>query len=578
MKKYYRRLTWGLSILLTVIALVTMVLLTVKKAEAIQDDAFGMIESSVEAEREAFLAAMYPSAEEARAREPEEERKRAIEAASSAAAVDYYHSGFKAFSYTRGGYYNDLFIGGKRVSTNKTFLVLFESENNPMYAVLPESFWTMPEVTGARMNPMDLLRQPLQVRGKCCRNIVYIDTLEICLEDIGENGPVRRYIALDLVYDPTEIPGKAEMYRFTSTGFDDSSNSGYLKRAYPLDLDATRHDPDRNEAEEKMRKEASELLDRAPDMDNIQAGESCRNYGLVTSYLISGVKMKQGDSYYVFCYIFHPLANAMEELTGVYIAVVCILAFALAVLILLVRSLRKNQERYERSRLAMTRAVAHELKTPLAVTKSYVDNWSDIDESRREEYRKDMSEQIDYVNGLVGDLLELSRMEMKSKELNREPVNLAELNDMILGKLSALTADREITVNKPEDTESLTVQADLGMMRTVLMNLVTNAIRYGEKTVVIDISKKRDAVRYQITNDGNPIPADQLDLIWDEFYMVAASGAAKDSGAAREGAVSGTVREGSGLGLAITRRILELHGAKYGCTSDEKGTVVYFEL
>ncbi|MBP5463001.1 MAG: HAMP domain-containing histidine kinase, partial [Lachnospiraceae bacterium] len=126
-----------------------------------------------------------------------------------------------------------------------------------------------------------------------------------------------------------------------------------------------------------------------------------------------------------------------------------------------------------------------------------------------------MSEQIDYVNGLVGDLLERSRMEMKAKELNREPVNLGELNDMVLGKLSALTADREVTVNKPDDTESLTVQADLGMMRTVLMNLITNAIRYGEKKIVIDISKKRDAVRYQITNDGTPIPADQLDLIWD---------------------------------------------------------------
>ena len=578
MKKYYRRLTWGLSILLTVIALATMILLTVKKAESIQDEAFEMIASSADAECEAFLSAMYPSVEEARAREPEEERKRALEAASVAVAVDYFHSDFKSFSYERGGYYSDLFLGGRRVSTNKSFLVLFESENNPMYAILPESYWTMPQVAATGMNPMELLRQPLRIRGKCCRNIVYIDTLEICLEAISDNGPVRKYITLDLAYDPTEIPGKAETYRFTSVGFDDSSVSGYGNRAYPLDLDATVHDPDRTDAEEKMREEASELLDRTLDMDDtmFQGGE--RNYGLITSCLIAGVKLKQGNSYYAFAYIFHPLANAVEELAGVYIAVLCILAFALAVLILLVRSLRKNQERYERSRLAMTRAVAHELKTPLAVTKTYVENWSDIDESRREEYQKDMTEQIDYVNGLVGDLLELSRMEMKAKKLNREPVNLAELNDLVLGKLSALTADREITVNKPDDTESLTVQADLGMMRTVLMNLITNAIRYGEKTVVIDISKKRDAVRYQITNDGTPIPADQLDLIWDEFYMVDPSREDKDSGSAREGTVSGTVREGSGLGLAITRRILELHGAKYGCTSDEKGTVVYFEL
>ena len=167
-------------------------------------------------------------------------------------------------------------------------------------------------------------------------------------------------------------------------------------------------------------------------------------------------------------------------------------------------------------------------------------------------------------------LLGLGRMEAKAKEPSREPVNIAELNDVVLGQVSALTADREITVNKPEDTESLTVQADLKMMRTVLMNLVTNAVRYGEKTITIDISRKRDRVRYRITNDGTPIPPQQLEMIWDAFYM----GDASRTGDGK----SGLAKDGTGLGLAITKQILELHGAEYGCTSDDKGTTVWFEL
>jgi signal transduction histidine kinase len=273
-----------------------------------------------------------------------------------------------------------------------------------------------------------------------------------------------------------------------------------------------------------------------------------------------------------------PLRLAIKGLAGAYTAVCFVLLGAIITIVCLVSSLRKNQERYEWNRLSMTRIIAHELKTPLAVTKNYVENWEDIPEESRAEYRENMLTQIDYVNGLVGDLLEFSRMEAKAEEPIKEPVNLAELNEVVLRQLSSLTGNFEIIVNTPEDPESVTVQADLGMMRTVLMNLVTNAIRYGDKKIVIDISKKRDTVRYQITNDGEPIPEEQVELIWDAFYTTKGSRSGRNRTGSGDAGGKGLAKDGTGLGLAITRQILELHGAKYGCTSDAKGTTVYFEL
>lgn len=272
---------------------------------------------------------------------------------------------------------------------------------------------------------------------------------------------------------------------------------------------------------------------------------------------------------FVTSYVVHPFASAVHKFRFVFLAIAAVWGAIVSVIILLVRSLRRRQEYYEKSRLSMTRAVAHELKTPLAVTKNYIENWSDLDEEQRTLSQQDMSSQIDYVNSLVGDMLDLSRFEAKAKKMNPEPVNLAELNEFVMKKLEAISEGKEFTVNLPSDPEVLTVQADLSMMRTVLTNLLTNAIRYGDKKISIDISKKKDTVRYQVTNDGAPIPADKLPLVWDSFYCADES---------RAKTPDDRTGKRTGLGLAITKQILELHKAKYGCESGEDGTTFWFDI
>ena len=270
---------------------------------------------------------------------------------------------------------------------------------------------------------------------------------------------------------------------------------------------------------------------------------------------------------YVRVYEIKPLQMALGETKTSLIALCAIWAVVLGIVLLLVYLLQKRHEKYEKSRVALTRAAAHELKTPLAVLKTYAENWNDLGESERATCTKDMQTRIDYVNGLVGNILELSRLESDAKEMHPETIALPELNSVVLSQLEAITEGKDISVNAPKNVTDATVNGDLSMLRTVLTNFVTNAAHYGKQKIAIDITKKKDSVRYQITNDGDPIPADKLPHIWDAFYS------------ADESRVkSGKNCTGTGLGLAITKQILELHKAAYGCESNAGGTTFWFEM
>ncbi|MBO4697302.1 MAG: HAMP domain-containing histidine kinase [Lachnospiraceae bacterium] len=285
-------------------------------------------------------------------------------------------------------------------------------------------------------------------------------------------------------------------------------------------------------------------------------------------------KFEEAVPEYLAVYVYHPFAIAWEHLRRGLYSVAAVWLVSIGLICLLVNLLYKRQENYEMSRFSMTKAVAHELKTPFAVTKNYAENWDYFDEEQQKNCRADMLNQIEYMDRILGSLLELSRMESNAKKANPEPVNLVELNEVVLRQLKPVTGDKTIMIHGAENPDPFTVDADLGMMRTVLTNFVSNAIRYGGSRIDISFIKKRRGVRYEITNDGTPIPKEKIKYIWDEFYRVD-DARSKDAMFDRPGSAP---KEGTGLGLAITRRILKLHHAKYGCTSGEEGTTFFFEL
>ena len=274
-------------------------------------------------------------------------------------------------------------------------------------------------------------------------------------------------------------------------------------------------------------------------------------------------KEVQGDTFAVL-FVAHPFRLAMENLVSIYVIIALILAVALAFFLIRINRLQKMQEKYERSRLAMTRYTAHELKTPLAVARNYAVALAgeQDDPETRTTRANAMIKQIDLVNTLVEDLLELSRLESDAKTPVPENIDLTSLTGALLAQIESLTGSRQVTVDAPEG-ECL-ISADLSMIRTVLMNFLTNAARYSQSYISVTIAREKNHIRWSVKNDGTAIPEEDRNRVWDAFYTV------DESRSKRKG--------GTGLGLAITKQILDLHKAKYGCTGNATETEFFFEM
>lgn len=96
------------------------------------------------------------------------------------------------------------------------------------------------------------------------------------------------------------------------------------------------------------------------------------------------------------------------------------------------------------------------------------------------------------------------------------------------------------------------------------MNFISNAVKYADKKIDINLSENGRKIKFTITNDGNAISEEKIDKVWDEFY--------------RDESIDNSRIGSTGLGLAITKNILILHDAGYGCKSENGKTSFWFEM
>src|SRR4051812_31168545 len=131
-------------------------------------------------------------------------------------------------------------------------------------------------------------------------------------------------------------------------------------------------------------------------------------------------------------------------------------------------------------RVALLSAVAHDLRTPLTTIKTGATNllnphmsWSDED---RREFLLIISAQVDHINRLVGNLLDVSRIEQGHLRLNKEPHQIGDVIDTVLERLHPLLADHPVDTNLEPDIPSVPV--DVVEIDEVLTNLLENAVKY----------------------------------------------------------------------------------------------------
>src|SRR6185503_18066712 len=183
-----------------------------------------------------------------------------------------------------------------------------------------------------------------------------------------------------------------------------------------------------------------------------------------------------------------------------------------------------------------------------------------------DEQKKVMLETINYdadrVTRLLGDLLDVSRLEAGRLELKRQEVDVVALATDAVMRLRLDADHHTLEVVFPNRFPKVT--ADPNRIEQVLMNLIENAIKYAkEGKIFVSGDDGPAAVTVRVTDEGEGIPADHLPHIFTKFY--------------RRG--SGERRSGTGLGLYICQGIVEAHGGELTVEkSDKTGTVFAFTL
>lgn len=235
----------------------------------------------------------------------------------------------------------------------------------------------------------------------------------------------------------------------------------------------------------------------------------------------------------------------------------------------LAATMNRMLSRLEQSFVSLRRFTAdasHELKTPLMVLRAGVERAMTNPGTPTEALQalEEVMEEIHRMSELVDDLLTLARADEGGASLTversdlRELVNEAAETAGILGEVPGIAVRNEVP---PEPVE---VNVDRSRMRQLLLNLVTNAIKFtppGGK-VSIGLADQGETVAIVVGDDGIGIPAADLPHIFDRFYRV-------DTARSRTGA-----RPGAGLGLAITKWIAEAHGGTISVQSRPgRGTV-----
>lgn len=208
----------------------------------------------------------------------------------------------------------------------------------------------------------------------------------------------------------------------------------------------------------------------------------------------------------------------------------------------------KERKNMEQMRLDFFANVSHELRTPITVVRAYTETLYDkvvTDEDKINQYYERMLHECKSMERLVGDLLVLSKMQNPDFEVEKEPVNIIQVFEDIIRSASAISEEKNITIELNTNTDCCLILGDYDRLRQMFMVILDNAIKFSKNDSCIYIKiKKEDTIRITIGDHGVGISEEELPYIFDKFYKSKLRQNAK----------------GSGLGLAIARQIALKHG------------------
>jgi len=232
-----------------------------------------------------------------------------------------------------------------------------------------------------------------------------------------------------------------------------------------------------------------------------------------------------------------------------------------------INDLRKMEE-FRREFVAN---VSHELKTPIFAAQGFVHTLLDgamENKKVRQKFLKKAAKSLDGLDMLVQDLLTLSQMETGDIKMHYEHFDIAQTVKDVFEQFESEAEKKGIELQlQLKPTDQPFVYADAQRIYQVMVNLISNAIKYTKKEgqVVIYFENDADDLLVHVKDYGRGIPSEDIGRIFERFYRVEKS-RSKNKG-------------GTGLGLAIVKHIIELHHSKVKVQSEvDKGSIFSFKL
>ena len=216
-------------------------------------------------------------------------------------------------------------------------------------------------------------------------------------------------------------------------------------------------------------------------------------------------------------------------------------------------------EELERMRAEFLAMVSHELRAPLTSIKgsasTVLDSPADLDPAVVRQFFHIIGDQADHMHALVGDLLDVARIETGTLPVSPEPAEVAVLVDRARNAFRSAGGGSDLSIDIEPDLPL--VMADRRRIAQVLGNLLANAARHSPESSVIRVSAVREAVHVAVSvaDEGRGIPAESMPHLFRKFSAVQSEERGGDTG----------------LGLAICKGIVEAHGGRIWAESDGPG-------
>ena len=224
-------------------------------------------------------------------------------------------------------------------------------------------------------------------------------------------------------------------------------------------------------------------------------------------------------------------------------------------------------EESDRHKSALLSSVSHELRSPLATIKASVTGLRsgtvDWETEARQDLLSVIEEETDHLNLLVGNLLDMTRLETGALKPQRKWNSLREIVNGVVKRMHLAVQKHQIKVLLPSDLPLTPV--DYVQMEQVFTNLISNSVKYAPQGTTIEIqacTRPDQTLLVQVRNQGPAVADEHLERIFDKFYRITAADK-----------VTGT-----GLGLSICKGIIEAHGGRIWAENSPGWFVFNFTL